>query len=591
METTELTAIDRHLGALLNRIAPRPSQELELAAQLVSRFRGEGHICVPLRELTAEDGEKIGASRLPEAKRWAVQLRASGAVGGPGEFAPLILDGADRLYLERYWRYEDEVARNVKQRLEFPNEAQAELAQNLENLFTEKADMQKLAAFVAVTSRSCVISGAPGTGKTRTIISICALLSALAPKIEFALAAPTGKAAARLQESLQQARSSLKLPPEIWDKMPAEAFTIQRLLGARHDSPNFSHDAERPLSADVVIIDEASMIDLALLAKLLAAVRPDARVILVGDKDQLASVEAGSAFRDICTPGFDIGISERQAAAFAKCTGEKLAGTQPPLAPVQESIVELRRNYRFAENEAIARLSGAINHGDAKEARAVLKAGGQVRWEKTPPAKNLERRLRERVLPRLEDLLREKNPAAALSRLNDFAVLCALHRGPFGAENINALLEQKLRARANVEHARRHFHGQPVTVVRNDYNLELFNGDLGIVLEDENGEERVYFPGSDGAPRSFVPARLPSHEPAYALTVHKSQGSEFNEALVIFPERDSPVLTRELLYTAVTRVRTAVEVWANETILAQAIGRTVRRSSGLREALWGAVAK
>ncbi|HKS03813.1 MAG TPA: exodeoxyribonuclease V subunit alpha, partial [Chthoniobacterales bacterium] len=375
------------------------------------------------------------------------------------------------------------------------------------------------------------------------------------------------------------------LPGEL--KLPADASTIQRLLGAKGDSPHFRHNAKNPLTADVVIVDEASMIDLALLAKLFDAIRPDARIILVGDKDQLASVEAGSAFRDICTPGVELGISVSLAEAFRKVTGEKLDGTSRDQAPIHSVVVELRRNYRFRPGEGIGELSSTVNRGDAVGAIAVLKSGGSIRWRPTPSLRNFEGKLRERVFPRFEKLLRLTDPDVALKQLAEFAVLCALRRGPFGAEKVNALLEGMMRETGLIQVAGRYHAGEPIIIVRNDYNVGLFNGDLGIVLPDSvTGELRVFFRGEGDEVLNFAPGRLPAHEPAFALTVHKSQGSEFHDALVILPERDAPVLTRELLYTGITRVREMVEVWASEEILRQAIERKIERSSGLRERLW-----
>jgi exodeoxyribonuclease V alpha subunit len=586
----EIDFIDQHFAALLTRLAKVPSPELELAAKLVSNFRARGDVCVPLRDVTATEAGKMGSTEIPALKNWVKKLRSSGVVGDPGEFAPLILDQSDRLYLQRYWKYEDELGRNLQARLgdKSPRDFDpGDLVQGIAELFPGPSDLQKVAAFVAATSRLCVISGAPGTGKTRTIVLICALLIRLAAKREltFALAAPTGKAAARLKETIAQTGLSLRLPGDL--KLPADASTIQRLLGARGDSPHFRHNAKIPLTADVVIVDEASMIDLALLAKLFDAIRPDARIILVGDKDQLASVEAGSAFRDICTPGFELGVSVSLAEAFAKSTGEKLDGTSTDQAPIHSVVVELRRNYRFTPGAGIGELSSAVNRGDAVGAIAVLKSAGSIRWRPTPSLKNFERELRERVFPRFEKLLKLSDPAVALKQLAEFAVLCALRRGPFGAETVNALLEGMLRETGLIEVAGRYHAGEPIIIVRNDYNVGLFNGDLGIVLPDAiTGELRVFFRGEEDEVLNFAPGRLPAHEPAFALTVHKSQGSEFRDALVILPERHAPVLTRELLYTGITRVRETVEVWASEEILRQTIERKIARSSGLRDRLW-----
>src|SRR5438045_6514955 len=579
MATPELEVhfIDQHFAALMNRLAKVSSPELKLAAKLVSNFRERGDVCVALPAITSTDASKIGGPDVPPLKNWVRKLRASGVVGGPGEFTPLILDKADRLYLQRYWKYEDDLGRNLQARLRdnpMRDFNRTELAKNLEKLFPAQSDLQKVAAFVAATWRLCVISGAPGTGKTRTIVLICARLIALAGKRElnFALAAPTGKAAARLKETVAQTRPLLRLPRAIDEKLPTNASTIQRLLGAKRDSPHFRHDAKNPLVADVVIVDEASMIDLALLAKLFDSIGPEARIILVGDKDQLASVEAGSAFRDICTPGFELGISASLAEAFAKITGEKLDGTSADQAPIHSVVVELRRNYRFTPGAGIGELSSAVNRGDAVGAITVLKSAGSIRWRPTPSLKNFERELRERVFPRFEKLLRLSDPAVALKQLAEFAVLCALRRGPFGAETVNALLEGMLRETGLIEVAGRYHVGEPIIIVRNDYNMGLFNGDLGIVLPDAiTGQLRVFFRGEEDEVLNFAPGRLPAHEPAFALTVHKSQGSEFHDALVILPERDAPVLTRELLYTGITSVREKEEVCASEELLRQTI--------------------
>lgn len=588
---SELAPIDRHFAALVNRLASKPSRDLELAAKLVSSYRRQGHVCLPIKDVTAAELVGTGITAVPSTASWRDCLRTSGVVGEPGEFAPLILDGADRLYLQRYWKYEQGVAADLQSRLVTPRATfpQSDLGAALAKLFPGKTDDQKRAAFVAATSKLCVISGGPGTGKTRTIVAICALLLALDKNIRLALAAPTGKAATRLKDEMRQTQSSFPLTPEIAERLPTEASTIQRLLGARGDSPNFRHNAETPLAFDAVIIDEASMLDLALLAKLLDAVRPETRVVLVGDKDQLASVEAGSAFRDICTPGFKLGVSASQATAFESYTREKLSDTVPACAPIHDSIVELRRNYRFKPGEAIAELSSAINRGATGDVVALLKKGGQVSCRPTPSPKNLEGNLRENVMPHFESLLIATEPEVAINQIGAFAVLCALRRGPFGAEAVNALLEQMLRDSGTIDRDAHYYHGQPLVIVRNDYNVELFNGDLGVVLRDaqHDGELRVFFRGEQTRMRSFSPARLPAHEPAFALTVHKSQGSEFREALVILPDRDAPVLTRESLYTAVTRVRERVALWANDAILEQAISRRVRRSSGLRDILWG----
>src|SRR5438874_8058257 len=243
------------------------------------------------------------------------------------------------------------------------------------------------------------------------------------------------------------------------------------------------------------------MIDLALLAKLFDAVRPDTRIILVGDKEQLGSVEAGSAFRDICTPGFEVGISENQARTFEKCTGQKLAGVTSRQASIHDAVVELRENFRFAAGSGIGELSQAVNRGDAAQASTILKSG-KVKWRPTPSAKTFEHELRARVFHRFKELCAQTDPSEALARLNEFVVLCALRRGPFGAETVNALIERMLLEAGQQRTTNKYFSGQPLMIVRNDYNLELFDGDIGFALSWLDGW-RVFFPGEHGGLGSF----------------------------------------------------------------------------------------
>lgn len=588
MEQTETNPLHRRFAALIQRIAPQPSPELALAVELLSQWQSDGHVCLPLNEITPADLRESGLeAALPARKDWASALRRSGMVGAAGEFKPLILDRAQRLYLQRHWQYENAVAQEIARRANFSDEGNLAAIKKIAlPLFASASDLQKLAAIVAATSRLTIISGAPGTGKTQTIVMICALLLALDGETEIALAAPTGKAAARLKQAFALARTRLNWPAQILQALPTEAATVQRLLGARTGSAHFRHDAGKPLTADVIIVDEASMIDLALLAKLLAAARPEARVILVGDKDQLASVEAGSAFRDICTSGFANGLSERAAEKFERVFGQKLTA-EKSRAPVHDVVVELRENFRFAEGSGLAELSEAVNAGDAGRARTLLEKGDALTWRPTPNMHNFERALEGRVREQFLALRNETDPTTALARLSEFTVLCALRRGPFGAESVNRMIERMLLEAGDIQPGEANFPGRALMITRNDYDAGLFNGDIGIVLRGARGL-RAFFPGDDGLPRSFAVARLPEHASAFALSVHKSQGSEFREALLILPDRDAPVLTRELLYTGATRVRERLEVWAPRQFLDSAIGRTVRRSSGLRDSLWGA---
>jgi exodeoxyribonuclease V alpha subunit len=538
----DFSALDRQFGDLIARLAGGSAPEAQLAAMCASRARGQGHICVSLGEIAAAGPATRAAAALRK------NLRASKVVGAPGAFTPLVLDDHDRLYLRRYWEYEQQLAAAILGR------AGAQDAQPAPN---DETHLQKVAAEKAVTNFFTVITGGPGTGKTRTVMRILQLLLEQpgGEKLRVALAAPTGKAAARLTEGARTVRESY------------EATTIHRLLGYLPGSPYFRHNADRLLNANLVIVDEASMIDLALMAKLMAAVPNDARLVLLGDRDQLASVEAGSVLADIC------------AAAEAAAPGQPLHGT----------VVALRQNYRFAETGGIYRVSSAINSGAVEAALAALqeKAQSEIEWQPLPVATRLVPALRERIVAGFRGYLEVAEPREALLRLQQFRVLGALRHGPFGVKNLNAIAEEIL-ADAGLLVARRGWYrGQPLMITQNDYNLSLFNGDSGIILPDplSGGELRAFFLSGDGRVRRFLPSRLPAHETAFAITVHKSQGSEFERLLFILPEKDNPLLTRELLYTAITRARQAVTLWSNEAILRAAISRRTIRHSGLRETL------
>jgi len=568
------SALDRQFGDFVERVAGERTTEVRLAAMLASRYRAEGHICVPLREVA---GTPLGEFVAPPATSWTKKLRASAAVGSSAEFTPLLLDEKDRLYLRRYWEYEQELARTILARAAGarPEVDEQLLERGLEALFpsagSDGADWQKIAALTAVTNNLCVITGGPGTGKTRTVVAILALLLEQrgGEQLRVALAAPTGKAAARLSESIRGMKESVPASAEARARLPEQATTIHRLLGTIPDSPYFRHNKERPLLADVVVVDEASMVDLALMAKLVAAVPETSRLILLGDKDQLASVEAGNVLADICN------------------TGNAADGAGSPL---RECIVELQRNYRFAETGAIYRLSAAVNRGDATSAAKLLKPSGEaeVTWRTLPAARGLAAELHHHVVRGFRTCLGAESPATALAALQQFRILCAVRKGAYGVEQINALAEEILADAGLLTRGSHWYPGRPVMITRNDYNLGLFNGDTGLILSDaeSGGELRAFFLSAEGSLRRFLPTRLPLRETAFAITVHKSQGSEFERLLLILPEKDTPVLTRELLYTGITRARSGVEIWSNEEVFRAAVARPTERTSGLREALW-----
>jgi exodeoxyribonuclease V alpha subunit len=597
-ETRYGGGLDAHLARLLGRLAGGEDPLLAPSVRLVCRLTGQGHICANLAELAgkplAEPGEDQPMIAPPLAE-WCGALRRSPVVGRPGEYAPLVLDEAGRLYLYRYWEYERQIAEDLQRRvIDEPGDVDLpRLWEGLDRLFPAAADgavdWQRTAAAVAVLRRFCVISGGPGTGKTTTVIRIMALLleQAAGRPLQIALAAPTGKAAARMQEAIRLTRDRLPVSQEIREAIPGEAMTIHRLLGFRPGSVRFRHDRKNPLPVDVLVVDEASMVDLALMAKLVWALPPQARLILLGDKDQLASVEAGAVLGDICddAPGFSAGFSRRLVGATEQVGGE---GDDPP---IRDAIVELTRSYRFGETSGIGRLARHVNRGDGREALALLERGEfeDAVWRPLESPRDLAARLAE-AAERLGTYLDAGTPESALEGLDRLRILSAHRTGPFGVETLNRLVEDCLEAQGVIQPRSAWYHGRPVLITANDYNLRLFNGDLGITLFDPaaEGKPRVFFRTAEGDIRRLPPTRLPEHETAFAITVHKSQGSEAETVLLILPNELSPVMTRELIYTGITRARSRVEIWGTGSVFEAAVCRRLQRSSGLRDALWGA---
>jgi len=592
----KLPPLGKQFAAYLGRLDEEPDEAVAWAAQLAYQAVAEGHVSIRLddyagADVIVEDGG--GAVTLPGLADWLSALRKSRLIGAPGSFAPLVLDANRRLYLTRYWHYEKTLADNLTALAESPcpDIDPARLRTELDRLFAHNADVpdrQKLAAAVAALRRFCVISGGPGTGKTSTVVRILTALQSQAKEkpLRMALSAPTGKAAARLQESIREQKARLPLPEALLDAIPETASTLHRLLGAKPDSVYFRHNRKNPLPLDVLVVDEASMIDLALMAKLIDALPKSARLILLGDKDQLASVEAGAVFGDLCeSAGYSPAFCEQLYAA----SGVEIAPGDLFVPALSDCVALLTRSHRFGAESGIGQLARAINAGRAKEAIELL-AGGrhpEIHWEEARPGGGAD------PVQRMENGYRAffaavdsgAEPKEVLALFGRFRVLTAHREGDSGAAGINLRFEERLYARRRLRRGSRWYPGRPVIVTRNDYDLRLFNGDIGIALETGAGL-RVFFEDADGHIRGFSPTRLPEHETVYAMTVHKSQGSEFDEIVLALPDVESPVLDRPLIYTAVTRARRRAEIHGSRKILEDAIKRVPGRSSGLRERLW-----
>ena len=607
-----LTEIDIHFAGFLAKLAKNDDPDFSLAAALVSRACGNGDICFELSLLAGKIISKVQTGKeailCPALEMWRSKLERSPVVGRPGDKFPLILDNKDRLYLYRYWDYEKKLSDFIQERIhqETAGIDFDLLKDGLKRFFPQNSrnviNWQKVASHTALLKKFCVISGGPGTGKTFTVAKILALLIEQfgSTRFKILLAAPTGKAAARLADSIKKAKSHLNCNATIKNAIPQEAFTIHRMLRTQRGSSHFRFNRNNPLPADAVVIDEASMVDLALMSKLVQALPRNARIVLIGDKDQLASVEAGAVLGDICDRSNAHGFSPSYCKQIQKMTAENVSTSldhckgEPGL---QDCIVNLTGSYRFGERSDIGELSTAVNQGDFKKALDLLKNQNRrsISLKSFQSTRAFYRLMNDEVTNGYVEYLKTDNPKQALKLFDQFRLLCALRIGPFGVQAVNRLAEKILvqndLIQRNPVFDNPWYKGRPVLITSNDYNLGLFNGDIGITLPapgSARDELYVFFADAAGQPRRFAPFILPEHETAYAMTVHKSQGSEFENVLLIMPDRDSPVMTRELVYTAITRVRKSITVLGNETIIKSAISRKIERKSGLRDALWEA---
>nr|WP_318383849.1 exodeoxyribonuclease V subunit alpha [uncultured Enterobacter sp.] len=570
-----------------------------LAAALLSRDAGEGHVCLPLTRLTLNERahpllqqqfEQVG-----ELDDWASVLLASDAVSEGDSATPMILTG-NRLYLNRMWCNELTVARFFSEANQPLTVDDAQIRRTLDALFpsADEINWQKIAAAVALTRRISVISGGPGTGKTTTVAKLLAALvqTANGSKCRIRLAAPTGKAAARLTESLGAALRQLDLRDEHKKLLPEEASTLHRLLGAQPGSQRLRYHAGNPLHLDVLVVDEASMIDLPMMSRLINALPPHGRVIFLGDRDQLASVEAGAVLGDICA-WVSAGYSTERAAELSRLTGMAVtAGEASGADALRDSLCLLQKSYRFGSDSGIGQLAAAVNRGDKSALRAVFSQGYADIGKKTLLTGDDYQTMIDDALDgyaRYLQCVRDgASPDVALAAFSEFQLLCALRDGPFGVSGLNERLEQRLVQKqwmVRNPHSR-WYEGRPVMISRNDSALGLFNGDIGIALDRGEGL-RIWFPLPDGTIKSVQPSRLPEHDTTWAMTVHKSQGSEFDHAALILPQQIVPVVTRELVYTAITRARRQLSLYADDRILAQAIATRTERRSGLSEIFAG----
>jgi len=469
----------------------------------------------------------------------------------------------------------------------------------------DKPDWQKVSVGNAVLSNFCVITGGPGTGKTYTVTALLAALidQGVEPR-KIALAAPTGKASTRLTQSIQSDLSGLLQTLDL-PEASFESVTLHKLLGAIPGRVQPRHHAASPLLYDVVIIDEASMIDLPMMARTFEALARNARIVLIGDKDQLHSVESGMVLGDICGGRSHAEISKERVAALENIGVTDVPVCEKPGGQIANHVVYLEKSHRVKDDGGISKLASAVNAGEVEAALQLLNSEQQPSLALVPQnSGNLASVLREHVLPVCKKYINAESPLQALQNMSDTGVLCALRHGPTGSVRINALVEKLLKQGQgdNQSGNQGYYHGRPLMITENSSHQRLFNGDHGLVLFDNNNTPGLVLFDNNNTPsvhfvrdvagiassteddsancvRVISHTRLPRHETFYAMTVHKSQGSEYSTVVVVLPDVDSSILSRELLYTAITRARSKVVVLANEAQLRI-------RQSGLRQYFW-----
>ncbi|SDZ64683.1 exodeoxyribonuclease V subunit alpha [Pseudomonas salomonii] len=645
-----LRALDKAFVGFLHELDPQADPLVLLAAALTSHQLGHGHVCLDLFEtlkapdfalsLPPEGDLQTGAMLLPsqllgglDGAHWCHALAASHLVAlaldgsESAQSRPLVLSGK-RLYLRRYWTYERRIDTALRLRLATQETVATDLPQRLNTLFEQPPpdgviDWQKLACALATRGAFSIVTGGPGTGKTTTVVRLLALLQAPAVEagnpLRIRLAAPTGKAAARLTESISQQVLSLNVLDSVREKIPTQVTTVHRLLGSRPGTRHFRHHLGNPLPLDVLVVDEASMIDLEMMANLLDALPAHARLVLLGDKDQLASVEAGAVLGDLCRDAEAGWYSPDTRQWLQAVSGEDLSasGLQEDLEgghPLAQQVVMLRYSRRFGEGSGIGQLARWVNQQNAEEARKLLTARSHSDLFCLSLKGEHDHALERLVLDGQGDdaqgyryylnLLQSARPALdtpredaawthwaqqLLQAFDAFQLLCAVRKGPWGVEGLNQRITAALRKVRLIEGDDQWYEGRPVLMTRNDYGLGLMNGDIGIALklpESDGGPQvlRVAFPRNDGqgGVRFVLPSRLNDVETVYAMTVHKSQGSEFTHTALILPDALNPVLTKELIYTGITRAKRWFSlIEPRGGVFEEAVRRKVKRLSGL----------
>ena len=578
-QTEIFSSFDIKFADIISNFTDHDKNVLALTAAMVSWTTiEEGNVCL---DISGWIGKELPGNiiKCPDsAELWLETIKSSSAVGCPGDFTPLILDKNSKIYLHKFWIYENIISEQLLKRSKVilnPHTKQIEtLLQSLDR--KDEIGGQDTAMIISLFKPLCIISGGPGTGKSTITGKIINVINSNKESMKIIMAAPTGKAAARLTNAVTEFDKNYNI----------EAVTLHRLLEADNYGKVRKHH-NNPIEADAIIIDEVSMVDTGLMAKLLDATQNIERIIMLGDKDQLSSVEAGAVLGDICNTVKTGQYSKELSEKINELTDIKLTASHENeyenYSPLADCIVELSKNYRFKTNSGIWKISTLIKNGNGAQALETLKQNSGFTdiclvniSSSSAVSKNLEKIADIYFKPYLQ----AEQPEIVLKKMSDFRILCAVRQGDQGVKNINKEIEKLLGVKPGW------YHGRPIIISRNDYMTRLFTGDSGVALTDkESGNLKVYFLSQTGEIRSFLPIQIPEHETAWAITTHKSQGSEYNHIVMILPLKFSQTLGRELLYTGITRARNKSEIWATEDIFMETCNNRIKRISGLMDKL------
>lgn len=577
------------LARYLLELHPAATELCLHLAVLVNHEIQQGNVCLSIKDI-AKRSEALLLCPVTDIHSLQQSIQNSPIIGSQNENKPLVFD-LNKLYLNRYFYYEKQLAEQLLTLAKSPALAKRVNTDLINQLFDsrENPDYQKIAALVSSQHQLCIISGGPGTGKTRTVSHILSLLLQQNPELKIKLAAPTGKAAARLSQSIQQSRSQMTHDLFAAQQIPDKAITLHRLLGIHRYTHRPRYNADYPLNCDVLVLDEASMIDQQMMAVVCAALPAQARLILLGDKDQLSSVEAGSVFADLCGELKGTQFSKAQCKWIRQTLDYQIAEYTGDYR-LADQVVVLQKSYRFDSDSGIGQLARLINTGDSTASLQFLmesQPAQKVQWQQLSD-QQLNEQLIQQALQYYQQIIKAKDVEEAFKCFYSFQILAAVWDGVSGVDQINSVIEQALKRHNKISDDSLYFAGMPLMMSSNMYQYGIHNGDIGIIWpDDENGQLKVWFEADDQGYRALSLSQLPESKSAYAMTVHKSQGSEFERVLMILPGYESSVCTRELLYTAITRARDSVEIWGLGSVIESAVERKTQRVSGLLERLSG----